>query len=174
MISGADRWAWERSPRASPCVADAVWLPADNHHKGTEGTGGNTGAKHSDKAKQTGPGYHFWQASKAHHPPRQPLFQKTLLVGSWSQPQRGPLASLCPHPSRATEHGRGGQGALKSGCRQRGVSGVETEGQSWAARGSRTEAGDDDTHTPGHFIGVSVLGARSQGHRAGSLLRAWG
>ena len=36
------------------------------------------------------------------------------------------------------------------------------------------EAGDDGTHTSGPFITVSVLGTRSQSHRADSLLRSWG
>lgn len=77
-------------------------LPADNPCKGTEGTRGNIGAKHSDKAKQTGPGYHFWQAIKARHPPAQWVFRKPLLVCSWSHGQNTillpPFAPSHPWP----------------------------------------------------------------------------
>lgn len=124
-----------------------LWLPADNHHKGTEGTGGNTGAKHSDKAKQTGPGYHFWQAIKAHHPPRQRVFRKPLLVGSWSHSYNtvplSPFARTHPGPPNM----EGWSGVPQERLQTEGRVGTGTEGQSWEARGSRTEARDDGTHT---------------------------
>lgn len=68
---------------------------------------------------------------------------------------------------------KGGQGSLKSGCRRRGVSGQGPK----ARAGRHGDLGLRPgmmAHTPGHSIAVSILGARSQGHRAGSLLRSWG
>lgn len=84
--------------------------------------GGNIGAKHSDKAKQTGPGYHFWQAIKACHPPTQRVFRKLLLV-CWSHGQ-----NIVIFPPFALTHlwlldieRMDGQGSLKSGRRHGGA-----------------------------------------------------
>lgn len=99
-----------------------LWPPADNPHKETEGMGGNIGTKHSDKAKQTGPGYHFWQAIKACHPPTQRVFRKLLLVfRSHGQNTVIFLPFALTYLWPLDIEGMDGQGSLKSGHRHGGA-----------------------------------------------------
>lgn len=75
----------------------------------------------------------------------------------------GPLASLCTHSPGAPNVAGVGRGVSRVAA-DRGVAGVETEGQSWEARGSGTEAVDDGTRT-WSFYHCFCLRAKKPGSR---------
>lgn len=134
MSLSADMWTWERPLWPHP--AAGAWWPADNHPKGTEGTGGNIGAKHSDKAEQTGLAIISGRASK-------PVTHRgSGCSGSLSWSAAGHTAQtrssrLCPPPPvQGRWMLKGWSGSLKSSCRHGARQGQKTS-QSWKAQAPR-------------------------------------
>lgn len=126
LILGADRWAWERSPRASPSWR-MPWPPADNHHGGHRGQEAilvqNTQIKQSKQGLAVISG----------RPSKPVTHQGSGCSGNRSWFAAGHTAQtesscLPVHPPpKAAGRGRV-SGVLREWCRHGGAAGVELEG----------------------------------------------
>lgn len=150
------------------------WPPADTHHKGTQGPGGNIGAKHSDKGSKQGLAVLPGRPSKpvTHQGSGCSRNPSWLAAGHTAQTQsscRPPLHPL----STAAGHGRGVEGPERVAADTEGASGVELGGTAglW---GREPRVGVAGPHTPAHSITGPASGLRSLCVREQATRRATG